>query len=118
MGAKAGGYSQSVRSDRARKGRKPVWRSFRSSLRFCVQELRAFSLEASNSMALRDQESVRLTAGHVGCGLILENVELAADRADQLAAKLSIVHPELKTKAVRFELPALKTLKSIAGRSI
>lgn len=31
-------------------------------------------------------------------GLILENVELAADRADQLATELSIVHPELKAK--------------------
>lgn len=32
-------------------------------------------------------------------GLILENVELAADRADQLATELSIVHPELREKA-------------------
>jgi hypothetical protein len=31
-------------------------------------------------------------------GLILENVELAADRADQLATELSIVHPELKAE--------------------
>lgn len=31
-------------------------------------------------------------------GLILENIELAADRADQLAIELSIVHPELKAK--------------------
>lgn len=31
-------------------------------------------------------------------GLILENVELAADRAQQLATELSIVHPELKSK--------------------
>ncbi|MGY4408412.1 hypothetical protein ACVWW4_000148 [Bradyrhizobium sp. LB7.1] len=31
-------------------------------------------------------------------GLILENVELAVDRAQQLAAELSIVHPELKSK--------------------
>lgn len=31
-------------------------------------------------------------------GLILENVELAADRADQLATELSNVHPELKAK--------------------
>lgn len=31
-------------------------------------------------------------------GLILENVDLAADRADQLATELSIVHPELKAK--------------------
>ncbi|OPY95220.1 hypothetical protein A5906_09555 [Bradyrhizobium sacchari] len=31
-------------------------------------------------------------------GLILENIEVAADRADQLATELSIVHPELKAK--------------------
>ncbi|WP_441258687.1 hypothetical protein AB7008_08990 [Bradyrhizobium sp. 521_C7_N1_3] len=31
-------------------------------------------------------------------GLILENIELAADRAQQLATELSIVHPELKFK--------------------
>ncbi|MFK4654206.1 hypothetical protein ABIF97_004140 [Bradyrhizobium japonicum] len=31
-------------------------------------------------------------------GLILENIELAADRADQLATELSVVHPELKAK--------------------
>lgn len=31
-------------------------------------------------------------------GIILENVELAADRADQLATELSIVHPELRDK--------------------
>lgn len=29
-------------------------------------------------------------------GLILENLELAADRAEQLAVELSIVRPELK----------------------
>lgn len=29
-------------------------------------------------------------------GLILENLEVAADRADQLAVELSIVRPELK----------------------
>lgn len=31
-------------------------------------------------------------------GLILENLELAADRADQLAIELSIVRPELKSR--------------------
>ncbi|OSI68677.1 hypothetical protein BSZ22_21035 [Bradyrhizobium canariense] len=31
-------------------------------------------------------------------GLILEDVKLAADRADQLATELSIVYPELKAK--------------------
>ncbi|SPP98112.1 hypothetical protein [Bradyrhizobium vignae] len=31
-------------------------------------------------------------------GLILENLELAAGRADQLAIELSIVRPELKSK--------------------
>lgn len=31
-------------------------------------------------------------------GLILEDVKLAADRADQLAIELAIVHPELKAK--------------------
>ncbi|MDA9503971.1 hypothetical protein XI09_04045 [Bradyrhizobium sp. CCBAU 11386] len=31
-------------------------------------------------------------------GLILENIELAVDRAEQLATELSIVHPELKAK--------------------
>ncbi|MDA9393109.1 hypothetical protein WN73_21600 [Bradyrhizobium sp. CCBAU 45394] len=31
-------------------------------------------------------------------GLILENIELATDRADQLATELSVVYPELKAK--------------------
>lgn len=31
-------------------------------------------------------------------GLILENLEVASERADQLATELSIVYPELKTK--------------------
>lgn len=31
-------------------------------------------------------------------GLILENLELASDRADQLATELLIVRPELKSK--------------------
>lgn len=31
-------------------------------------------------------------------GFILENIEVAADRAEQLATELSIVHPDLKFK--------------------
>ncbi|KRR15282.1 hypothetical protein [Bradyrhizobium retamae] len=31
-------------------------------------------------------------------GLILENIEIASDRAEQLATELSIVHPDLKAK--------------------
>ncbi|XSC42585.1 hypothetical protein ACF1BQ_030055 [Bradyrhizobium sp. RDT10] len=31
-------------------------------------------------------------------GLILENLEVASERADQLATELSIVHPEPKAK--------------------
>ncbi|MET4072717.1 hypothetical protein ABID58_007547 [Bradyrhizobium sp. S3.2.6] len=40
-------------------------------------------------------------------GLILENIEVASDRADQLATELSIVHPDLKAKgcAVRVTRP-------------
>ncbi|MET4391502.1 hypothetical protein ABIB73_007293 [Bradyrhizobium sp. F1.4.3] len=40
-------------------------------------------------------------------GLILENIEVASDRADQLASELSIVHPDLKAKgcAVRVASP-------------
>ena len=31
-------------------------------------------------------------------GIILEDIELASDRADQLASELSLVRPELKAK--------------------
>lgn len=41
-------------------------------------------------------------------GLILENIEVAADRADQLAIELSIVHPELKAKGCAIRVTSVE----------
>lgn len=40
-------------------------------------------------------------------GLILENLEVAADRADQLAVELSVVNPELKAKGCAVRVTSL-----------
>ncbi|MGY3591868.1 hypothetical protein ACVIGB_008551 [Bradyrhizobium sp. USDA 4341] len=44
-------------------------------------------------------------------GLILENLELAADRADQLAIELSVVHPDLKAKGCAVRVISIENIE-------
>ena len=51
-------------------------------------------------------------------GLILENIGLASDRAEQLANELCVVLPELKKRAVQSGLRIARTTSCVAFRSI